>query len=103
MTCRHSFDDLVGPMAIERRTELRDAAATDPAPVVYTVEEAAHILRIGRSLAYTLARRYLETAGHDGLPVLKVGSCLRVPRWALLEFIQTGTTVSLPRPFDRTA
>jgi Helix-turn-helix domain len=103
MTGRHSFADLVGPAAIQHRTLPPDAAATDAAPAVYTVEEAAHILRIGRSLPYTLARRYLDTAGRDGLPVLRVGSCLRVPRWALLEFIQTATTVSLPRPFDRTA
>ena len=49
-----------------------------------TVTEAARELRIGRSLAYQLARRYLDSDEQDGLPVIKLGaSCLRVPRWAL--------------------
>src|SRR6478752_2004235 len=98
MTGRHILTDLLGHAAVESTTQPPAAVGRDPAPVVYTVEEAAHILRVGRSLAYTLARRYLDTAGRDGLPVLRVGSCLRVPRWALLEFIQTGTTTAaLPR------
>lgn len=72
-----------------------DSLEPDAAPLVHTVEEAARILRVGRSLAYALARRYLDTDGRDGLPVLRVGSCLRVPRWALLELVHTGRTVSL--------
>ena len=59
------------------------------------VEEAARLLRIGRSLAYELARRYLSTGGLDGLPVIKVGSRLRVPQWALLELLHTGRVVNL--------
>src|SRR6266508_4105923 len=62
---------------------------------VYTVEEAAHILRVGRSSGYALARRYFATAGREGLPVLRVGSCLRVPAWALRELLRTGRTVRL--------
>jgi hypothetical protein len=47
-----------------------------------TVVEAAGVLRIGRTLAYQLASRYL--AGEpDGLPVIRLGGCLRVPRSAL--------------------
>ena len=44
--------------------------------------EAARLLRIGRTLAYQLASRFL--AGEpDGLPVVRLGGCLRVPRSAL--------------------
>ncbi len=52
-------------------------------PDVLTVEEAAAILRIGRSAAYTLARRYRATGGREGLPVIELGRHLRVPRSGL--------------------
>ena len=61
-----------------------------------TVAEAASVLRIGRSLAYELAREYLRTGGNSGIPVLRLGrSCLRVPRWALQELATTGRVVRL--------
>ena len=60
-----------------------------------TVEEAARILRIGRSLGYELANQYLTSGGTTGMPVLRFGSCLRVPRWALMELATTGTVVCL--------
>ena len=61
-----------------------------------TVEKAARVLRIGRSLAYELAHRYVVSGGREGLPVIRVGSsCLRVPRWALMELVHTGRVVTL--------
>jgi len=48
-------------------------------PAFLTVEEAAAILRIGRTAAYLLARRWEDTAGAEGLPVLRFGRLLRVP------------------------
>ena len=69
-------------------------------PVLLTVEEAADVLRIGRTLAYTLARRYQATGGRDGLPVVPVGYCLHVPRWALMELALNGRVVSLAAPID---
>ncbi len=54
-------------------------------PAFLTVEEAAKRLRIGRTLAYQLARRYRSTDGAEGLPVVAFGSTLRVPRAKLEE------------------
>lgn len=64
-------------------------------PLLLTVEEAAGVLRIGRTLAYSLARRYVESGGVAGLPVIRLGNRLRVPRWALLELARTGRVVAL--------
>ena len=60
-----------------------------------TVEEAARVLRIGRSLAYQLAAEYDASGGLAGMPVIRIGGCLRVPRWALLELALTGRVVRL--------
>jgi len=52
-------------------------------PDFFTVEEAAHVLRIGRTAAYELARVWRKTGGREGLPVVAFGRLLRVPRAAL--------------------
>jgi hypothetical protein len=56
-------------------------------PAVLTVEEAAHVLRIGRAAAYEQARRYRATGGREGLPVIELGRSLRVPRQALEDLL----------------
>ncbi len=38
-------------------------------PQTLTVEEAARVLRIGRTAAYALAREWRATNGASGLPV----------------------------------
>ena len=64
-------------------------------PLMLTVEEAAQVLRIGRSHAYNLTRVYFATGGTRGLPVLRLGNLLRVPRVALHEFVTTGQVMQL--------
>lgn len=54
-------------------------------PAFLTVEEAAAVLRIGRTAAYEATRRYRATDGAEGIPVYKVGGTLRVPRHKLEE------------------
>jgi hypothetical protein len=66
-------------------------------PDVLTVEEAAEVLRIGRRLAYEQARLWRSTGGREGLPVLVIGRCLRVPR-AALEDLMASPARSLAAP-----
>jgi excisionase family DNA binding protein len=73
------------------RRELRLVGPTpslDELPEVLTIEEAAKVLRIGRGAAYALARRYLATDGREGLPVVRLGRSLRVPRAKLLALLE---------------
>ena len=65
----------------------------DGLPAMLTVDEATRVLRIGRTLAYRLAADFVAGDVH-GLPVVRLGGCLRVPRWALIEFIHQGRVVS---------
>ena len=61
-----------------------------------TVPEAAKVLRLGRSAAYELALRYERTGGAEGLPVIRMGRLLRVPR-ARLEALAGGPLIE-PAP-----
>ena len=68
-----------------------------------TNKEAADEMRICLSHAYDLAHEYLNSGGTAGLPVLRFGTCMRVPRWALDVLITTGRVVRLadaPVPTD---
>jgi excisionase family DNA binding protein len=65
-------------------------------PDFLTVEEAARVVRIGRTSAYELARRFVETGGAEGLPVVRFGRLLRVPRCRLEEWL--GGPISWPAP-----
>jgi Helix-turn-helix domain len=58
-------------------------------PEVLTVEEAAAVLRIGRTAAYELCRQWRATRGRTGIPVLAFGRTLRVPKAALVRMLET--------------
>lgn len=45
-------------------------------PQTFTVEEAARVLRIGRTAAYALVKEWRTTGGRSGLPVLELGRTL---------------------------
>ncbi len=54
-------------------------------PNLFTIEEAASILRIGRTKAYSMSKQYRLTG--IGLPVVDISGQFRVPRVELEEMI----------------
>ena len=68
-------------------------------PILLKVDEAGAVLRIGRSKAYEMTTLYVASGGRDGLPCLRMGDVLRVPRFALEALVTTGRVVQLlPQP-----
>jgi len=61
--------------------------SVDEWPDLLTVEEAADVLRIGRTKAYDLAKEWRATDGASGLPVIDLGNVLRVSRHALEDIV----------------
>lgn len=53
-------------------------------PPFLRVEQAQELTQLGRSQLYELTRRWRETNGAEGIPVVRFGRCLRIPTAALL-------------------
>ena len=69
-----------------------DSARTPASTVRFLrVDEAARILRIGRSAAYEQANRWIATNGQCGLPAVKVGRMIRIPAVVLEAWATTGS------------
>jgi len=75
-------------------------AEHDPLPDVLTIEEAARVLRVGRTAAYEQARVWRETQGQAGLPNFRMGDALRVPAAALEKMLGRPLS-SIPPPRRR--
>ena len=66
-------------------------------PLLLIVEEAARLLRVGRSHAYNQTTIYFATGGLEGIPAIRIDGVIRVPKHALYELITTGLLVQLTR------
>ena len=64
-------------------------------PLLLTVGETAEVLNIKRTLAYRLTKLYPSSGGRDGIPVIALGGCHRVPCRPLLILAETGHVVNL--------
>jgi len=71
------------------------AAPTGP-PDFLTLDEAAAVLRVGRSTAYREANAFEASGGTTGIPVVRYGKQFRVPRCRLEE--QLGGPLTWPLP-----
>ena len=60
----------------------------DDLPPFLRVEQAQELTQLGRSQLYEQTRRWRETGGKEGIPVVRFGRCLRIPTAALLRLAQ---------------
>jgi len=56
----------------------------DHLPPFLRIEQAQELTQLGRSQIYELTRRWRETGGKEGIPVVEFGRCLRIPTAGLL-------------------
>lgn len=61
-----------------------------PEHELLTVDEAAAYLRIGVTLTYQLCREWFATDGAAGIPAIRLGRKIRIPRRALERYVDTG-------------
>lgn len=59
-------------------------------PLVLSIAETARALRCSTRTAYSLARLFEASGGEEGLPTIRVGHALRVPRHRLIERFDLG-------------
>ena len=85
----------VGPVFVREGRMNEPTGEWDALPIMLTIDEAARVLRIGRSKAYEMAGTYTSSGGMHGLACLRLGDLLRVPKFALHEYVTTGHIVQL--------
>ncbi len=69
-------------------------------PDLLTIEEAARVLRIGRTKAYAMSQEWRVTNGKSGIKVCELGGQLRVPK-AWLEEQLGAPVLVVPSAPDR--
>jgi excisionase family DNA binding protein len=57
-----------------------------------TIEQAARVLQLGRSKTYELSVEWERSGGRTGLPFVWFGHQKRIPRAALVRFIEDTLT-----------
>lgn len=84
----HGFED-GGAVQNESKQAAAPSSGDDGAKTL-SVEEAAKALGIGRNKAYELANLWLDTGGEEGIPALRLGRLIRIPRSALDQMLASG-------------
>ena len=81
-------------------SQVSEPAVVTPSspPDFLTLDEAAAVLRVGRSTAYREANAFERSGGRTGIPVVRYGKQFRVPRCRLEE--QLGGPITWPLPFE---
>jgi hypothetical protein len=60
-------------------------------PAFLRIRDAAPMLGISRSAAYELANVWLNTEGQAGLPAIRLGRSIRIPRAAIERLAAIGS------------
>jgi hypothetical protein len=81
---------------MDRRAAVAEAVAN--LPLMLSVEQARAVLGIGRSLAYSEVRRYLATEGREGIPAVRIGPVIRVPRVGLVDLMLAAPAPAVSGP-----
>lgn len=63
---------------------------TNPDPATLSLADAAVVLGISKASAYRMARRYEQTQGAEGIPVIRFGRRLVVPSARLQALLANG-------------
>ena len=92
-----SSSDMRGRADMTNKPESRRTCPPD----FFTVEEAAAILRLGRTSAYREARKYFATGGREGMCAHRFGKQIRVPRYYVEQ--RLGGPITWPILTDDTA
>jgi hypothetical protein len=82
---------------VSPRIEPTESVSSAP-PDFLTLDEAAAVLRVGRSTAYREANAFEASGGTTGIPVVRYGKQFRVPRCRLEE--QLGGPITWPLPTE---
>jgi len=61
----------------------------DDLPPFLRIEQAQEITQLGRSQLYEQTKRWRATGGKEGIPVVRFGRCLRIPKAALLRLAES--------------
>jgi excisionase family DNA binding protein len=69
-------------------------ASLDDLPLMLTIDEAAHVLRVSRTTAYKLVNLHRRTNGALGLPHVRLGSRLLVRRVDLADIVGVPPTAA---------
>ena len=60
----------------------------DHLPPFLRVPQVQELLQLSRTQVYALTRRWRDTGGREGIPVVCFGGALRIPTQALLRLAQ---------------
>ena len=86
-----NFPQPDAPIRRERRGSKPATTNVDIDPSwLLTVAQTARLLQIGRTRAYELVGRFEESGGASGIPVVRIGRAVRVPRDELVDWIRAG-------------
>lgn len=65
------------------------SVSTDELPPFMTVVQVSRVLQLGRSKTYELTVEWERTGGESGIPFVWFGRQKRIPREALVRFVET--------------